>query len=51
MLVFKMWVYSLEKEDVETDKVLVDETRVVEGHSMASDSASRCGRLLKIQFS
>lgn len=30
-----------EKEDVETDKRLMDETRVVEGHSMASDSASR----------
>lgn len=46
-----MWVYNLEKENVETDKMLVDETRVVEGHSMASDLASSCGRLLKIQFS
>lgn len=51
MLVFKIWVYNLEKENVETDKRLMDETRVVEGHSMAADSASRYGRLLKIQFS
>ena len=40
MLVFKIWVYNLEKENVETDKRLMDETRVVEGHSMAADSAS-----------
>lgn len=46
-MVFKIWVYNLEKENVETDKRLMDETRVVEGHSMASDSARR---LLKIQF-
>lgn len=42
MLVFKMWVYNLEKENVETDKGLMDENKIIKGHSTASGSASRC---------
>lgn len=43
MLVFKMWVYNLEKENVETDKGLMDENKIVKGHSKQDRKGAQYG--------